>query len=70
MKKELASVRNTLGDQIKVFIIDTEKYPALSVRFGVGHLPTVLFFKNGEPVHRIEGFEGSDEILEKVKSLC
>lgn len=43
------------SEELQVFKIDTDKYPALASRFKVQGLPTLLLFKEGKVVDRIEG---------------
>lgn len=35
--------------------INISRYPEIADRFNISAIPTLLFFRNGELVHRIEG---------------
>jgi thioredoxin 1 len=67
MKKELKAVRDALKDDVLVANVDTEKFPSLGARYKVEGLPTVMLFKDGKTVHRIEGFESANEIIRQVR---
>lgn len=66
MKKELELVRELMGDDIKIFVVDTERWPHLAARYQVEGLPTAVLFKDGKIVKRIEGFEKAEDIIEKI----
>ena len=43
-------------DKVSALVkIDTEKYPNIASKFGVEALPTIILFKDGEILDRIEG---------------
>lgn len=69
MKKELNQVSTTLGEDVKMFAIDTDKFPKLGVRYEVSVLPTVVVFLHGQIHHRIEGVETADVMLERLLPL-
>lgn len=68
-KKELTTVRETIGRSIKMFAIDTEKWPHVGSRFDVDRLPCVVMLKDGEVLHRLEGFTNADELALRIRSL-
>jgi thioredoxin 1 len=37
------------GDELKLVKVNIDEQPALSQRFGVQSIPTMILFKNGEP---------------------
>ena len=49
--------------------IDMEKFPSLGARFDVSGLPTILLFKKGLPIHRIEGMKKANEIIREVQEF-
>ena len=67
MKKELKIVRDVLKDDVFVANVDTEKFPSLGARYKVKGLPSLLLFKDGEPVHRIDGLESANEIIRQLR---
>jgi len=67
MKKELEAVRELVGDELKIFAVDTERWPHLGARYDIEGLPTAVLFKNGEIVHRLEGFEKAETLVQEVK---
>lgn len=61
--KHLASLPRThaqkvssgLSDRVVFVKIDTDKYPALASQYRIEALPTLVLFKDGRPIDRIEG---------------
>lgn len=47
--------------------IDTDKYPALTEKFEVAGLPTLILFKDGKELNRIEGFLPGNQLVDRVR---
>lgn len=62
MKPVLEDLKAQMGDQIAIFKIDVDRNPAISERFNVMSIPTLIVFKNGEPVWRKSGMASSSEL--------
>ncbi len=52
MLDEIAHAR---AGQILVLKVDTDRHPALSARFGVRGIPTIIAFRDGREVNRVVG---------------
>lgn len=64
----LEQVGVTLHDRLAVVKIDSDKYPDLASRYGVTALPTLVLFKNGEPVDRLEGVMPADRLIAHLEA--
>lgn len=42
---------------------------SISMKYGIRNIPTLLFFKNGEPVDRTVGVVSKQEICSKIDKL-
>lgn len=51
---------------MKLVKINTEKYPNIASKYKIEALPTIMLFKNGEPVDRIEGLPESNQLLQRL----
>ncbi|MCH4815443.1 MAG: thioredoxin [Saccharolobus sp.] len=49
--------------------LNTEENQDIAMRYGIMSLPTVMFFKNGEPVDQILGAVPREEIEIRLRSL-
>ena len=58
----LGEVSGRLGEAVRVVKIDTEKYPALASQHNISALPTLVLFKNGKAVDRIEGLPSAADL--------
>lgn len=52
--------------QLNVGKLDADQHQDLVMRYQVMGLPTLILFKNGEPVERITGFQSKEKILAKL----
>ncbi|MEB3182141.1 MAG: thioredoxin [Nostocaceae cyanobacterium] len=69
MAKILEQVNAHLNQRIKIVKIDTDKYPDLATDHHVYALPTLVFFKEGKPVDRIEGVLPAEELIKRLQAL-
>ena len=65
----LEQVNAQLSGKIKVVKIDTEKYPELATEYEISALPTLVLFKEGQPVDRIEGAMSTPQLVQHLQSL-
>ncbi|MGK7906413.1 MAG: thioredoxin [Synechococcus sp.] len=67
MAQILEMVKSQLGEQVMVVKIDTEKYPNIASQWQIEALPTVMLFKDGQPVDRIEGVLQPQDLLARLQ---
>ncbi|EHC08842.1 MULTISPECIES: thioredoxin [Fischerella] len=65
----LEQVNAQLQGQIRIVKIDTEKYQQLATQYRIEALPTLLLFKQGQPVDRIEGVLQAPQLVQRLRSL-
>ncbi len=53
--------------RIKVFAIDIDSNMNTTMQLGVMSVPTLIFFKDGQPVERITGYQSKERILQKLE---
>jgi thioredoxin 1 len=66
MKPILNDVKNQMGEQVSIYKIDVDKNQGLSEQFGIRSIPTLILFKNGEPVWRKSGMASSVELQNEI----
>ena len=69
MAKILKQVSADMKDEIKVAKVDTEKYPELASEHKIHALPTMVLFKDGQSVDRIEGVLTADQLTSRVRGV-
>ncbi len=69
MAKELEKVQAHMGDRLQVVKIDTEKYEDLATDHHVYALPTLVLFKDGQPVQRFEGLVAAAQLIAQLQPL-
>ena len=67
MAPQLQAAAATLGDTVRVAKFDTDQYPDVASQYRVQGLPTLLLFRRGREVARIEGALMKDQLLQWVQ---
>ena len=65
----LEQVNQQIKGKLRIVKIDTDRYPQLASRYHIEALPTLVLFKNGEPVDRIEGVIQPQQLEERLNSI-
>ncbi|WP_414529609.1 thioredoxin [Nodularia chucula] len=65
----LEQVNAQLQDRLRIVKIDTEKYTALATQYEINALPTLVLFKQGQPVERIEGVMQAEQLVQHLKNF-
>jgi len=65
----LEQVGQQLKDQVQVVKIDTDKYPRLASQYQIQALPTLVLFRNGEPIDRIEGALQAPQLIQRLQHV-
>jgi thioredoxin len=68
MAKILEQVNAQMKDDLQVVKINTDTYPDLATRYQVYALPTLVLFKQGQPVDRIEGVMAAEQLIPHLKT--
>ena len=69
MAKILDQVNAQMSDRLKIVKIDTDKYNLLASQYRIEALPTLMLFKNGQPVDKIEGVLRAEQLMGRLQSL-
>jgi thioredoxin len=65
----LEQVNAQLSGKIRIVKIDTEKYTELASKYQIYALPTLVLFKNGQPVDRIEGVLQTPQLVQHLQAF-
>lgn len=60
--KQLAEQWN---GKVKVMKLDVDDHPQLAMEYQVMGVPTLMLFKNGQPVERVTGYQPKDRLEKK-----
>jgi thioredoxin len=67
MAPVLEQVNTQLKGQLKVVKIDSDRYPQLASQHQIQALPTLVLFKHGQPVERIEGVQTAEQLVQQIQ---
>ena len=51
-----------LGDYVKIAKLNVDENPETASRFGVMSIPTLIFFKDGQPVDKVVGLNSKESL--------
>jgi thioredoxin len=66
MSKILEQVNSELQGQLKIIKIDTDRYPQIASQQHIQALPTLVIFKDGKPVDRLEGVLSAEQLIDRI----
>ncbi len=66
----LDQVKGQLGDNVSIVKIDTDKYPTIAAEWQVHALPTLILFKDGQPIDRIEGVVRPNDLVARLQQAA
>ena len=66
---ELAALAEAFQDQVTFATLDVEAQPQTPSHYGIGTLPALLFFKDGQVVDQLIGVEDKADIAAKLHTL-
>ena len=55
--------------KVKFVKVDIEEAEEVAAGFGVFAVPTVIFFRNGQPVDKLTGLVAKPKIVERTNAL-
>lgn len=65
----LEQVNAQMQKQVRIVKINTDQYPDLASRYQIQALPTLVLFKQGRPVDRIEGVVKAPQLVQRLQTL-
>lgn len=66
MSHVVNSLSQRLSGAVTCVKIDTEQNPALASRYKVQALPTLVLFKDGQPIDKVEGYISLQPLVDRV----
>ena len=57
------------GDRLRIFTVDADAHPQVSVRYGIRSLPTLLVFRDGALVGRLVGARPKARLVGELADL-
>lgn len=63
----LEDVKNQVGDNANVIKVDIDRNRDLAAKYNVQSVPTLIVFKNGEPLWRESGVHQAEVLVAKLK---
>jgi thioredoxin 1 len=55
--------------RVDFYKLNTDENPAVATRYGIRSIPTLLVFKNGEPVGQIIGFRPKNDLKKRLDEV-
>ncbi len=64
----LEEAEKELGDKAVIAKVNVDDEQDLAVKFGISSIPTMVLFKNGEPVERSVSFVAKEKVVSLINS--
>lgn len=68
MAPEFAKAAAEMEPRVRFVKLDTERHPATAAQFGIRSIPTMILFKNGQPVAQTAGAMSASQIRQWIES--
>ena len=62
----LKEVKKELGEKVKIIKINVDKNPAISAKYGIRSIPTLMLFKNGNVKFNQAGITPANKIKDLI----
>jgi len=62
----LEQIDSEVGSKLKIVKVNVDDNPESAGRFGVMSIPTLIVFKDGQPVDKIIGFQPKEALMATV----
>lgn len=66
----LDEIAGEVGEKAKVVKVNVDENSDLAQKYGIRGIPTMIFFKNGEPAKTLVGNQPKDEIKKTLEELA
>src|SRR3954471_17836286 len=63
----LENIAEEYNGSLKITKLDVDNNPQVQMKFGVQSIPTLILFKDGQPIERIIGYMPKERLLSKIK---
>jgi thioredoxin 1 len=64
------SLADELGDRAVVGEVNTDENRQLSAQFAISSIPTIMIFKDGQPVRKLVGLRRKEELLDALNEAA
>jgi thioredoxin 1 len=58
----LEELSSELGESVKIAKVNVDDNPMSAGQYGVMSIPTLVLFKDGQPVDKVVGFQSKDQL--------
>jgi thioredoxin 1 len=62
----LEEIATEQGDKLEIAKLNVDDNPSTAMKYNVMSIPTLLVFKDGEPVKRLVGAKGKGQLLQEL----
>ena len=64
----LERLASKYGKKLKVAKLNVDHHPNVAGRFGISGIPALLFFREGNLVHRVVGYQPEEALKEAIRN--
>lgn len=69
MAPTVEKLADEMKDKVRIGKLNVDENPEMSGKYDIRSIPTIVFFKNGEMVDQMIGFQSEEALISKINSL-
>jgi len=62
----LEEISGEIGDKLKIAKLNVDDNPSSAAKYGIMGIPTLMLFKDGQPVEKIVGFQPKEQLMATI----
>ena len=66
MAPVIEEMAKELEGKVKIGKMNVDENPQTAEKYGIMSIPTLILFKNGQPVKTLQGFRGKEDIVKEI----
>ncbi|MEP7268292.1 MAG: thioredoxin [Saprospiraceae bacterium] len=66
MAPMMEQIKEEYQDKIKIYKIDIDKNQAISEKYNIQAVPTIMIFRKGQMLWRVAGVPGKNELITQI----
>ncbi|MEG0799127.1 MAG: thioredoxin [Bacilli bacterium] len=67
--KMLMPILESIDKNVDIIKVDVDMFPELASNYGIMSIPTLIYFKDGEVVKKVNGFQDKNSFIKDIEEI-